>query len=99
MDLTQVLLSPVVTEKTTKAQEGRKYTFLVHQDANKVMVEHAIEKAYGVKVTSVNIIPVQKKVRLVGRGRTITKRPASKKAIVTLDAKSTLDFNKVKTTK
>lgn len=99
MELTKVLISPVVTEKSTGAQENRKYSFLVHLNTNKIEVLKAVEEAYGVKVQSVNIIPVRKKTRLVGRGREITKRHAAKKAVVTLKPKQTIDFNKVKTTK
>ncbi len=99
MDLTNILLQPVVTEKSSMNQEMGKYTFRVHSDANKIQVEKAVEKAYGVNVTSVRIQKIQRKERLVGRGKTRTKRPASKRAIVTLKAKQTLDFNKVKTSK
>ena len=99
MDLTKVLLSPVVTEKSTRIQENRKYTFLVHLKANKIEIAQAVEDAYGAKVDSVNIVPVLKKIRLVGRGREITKRPAARKAIVTLKPKQTLDFNKIKAAK
>ena len=99
MELANVLLSPVVTEKSTKSQESRKYTFLVNLNANKIEIGKAVEKFYGAKVQDINIIPVGKKVRLVGRGREITKRHNAKKAIVTLKPKQTLDFNKVKTAK
>ncbi len=98
MNASQVLLSPVVTEKSTNAQGLRKYTFLVHLDANKVEVRKAIETFYGTKVKAVNIIPVLKKVRMVGRGRSITKRLSAKKAVITLAPKQSIDFNKVKTT-
>jgi len=97
MELTNVLLSPMVTEKSTNAQALHKYTFLVHLDTNKIEVKKAIEKAYGVKVNNVNIIPVLKKTRLVGRGRSLTKRHTGKKAIVTLAPKQSIDFNKIKT--
>ena len=70
---------------------------MVHLNANKVEVRNAIEKAYGVRVKSINIIPVLKKVRQAGRGRTITKRHTGKKAIVTLGPKQSIDFNKIKT--
>lgn len=96
MNISNILKSPVVTEKSTKAQEKRKYTFLVDLKANKIEVKNAVEKMYGTKVDSVNIIPVASKVRLVGRGREITKRHNAKKAIVTLKPKQTLDFNKIK---
>jgi large subunit ribosomal protein L23 len=99
MQLTNVLIAPVVTEKSSQAQSGGKYTFRVHSDATKVEVAQAVNKAYGVEVVSVNVIPVRKKERLVGRGRTITKRPASKKVIVTVKAKQSIDFNKVKSSK
>ena len=99
MQLTNVLIAPVITEKSSDAQSKLKYTFRVNDDATKVEIAKAIEKVYGVSVRSVNIIPVRKKARLVGRGRIITKRPTSKKAIVTLKAKQSIDFNKLKTSK
>jgi large subunit ribosomal protein L23 len=99
MDLTNVIKAPIVTEKSTGGQTQRKYSFRVHEDANKIEIASAVERMYGVKVDSVRIIPVQKKTRLVGRGREITKRPAAKKAVVTLQAKQTLDFNKIKVSK
>lgn len=96
MNSNQILLSPVVTEKSTHAQTGRKFTFLVHQDANKIQVAQAVQDAYGVKVKGVHLIKVLKKTRLAGRGRPITKRPAAKKAIVTLQGDQTIDLNKFK---
>ena len=69
---------------------------MVHPDSNKMEIIKAIEEAYGVDFKSVNIVPVLRKARLAGRGRTITKRKAGKKAIVTLDAKQSIDFNKIK---
>jgi large subunit ribosomal protein L23 len=97
MELTQVLISPVVTEKSTSAQALQKYTFMVRLNSNKIQIRNAVEKAYGVKVKDVNIIPVLKKVRLAGRGRPITKRHTGRKAIVTLASKQSIDFNKIKT--
>lgn len=99
MQTTNVLIAPVVTEKSSNAQAKRKYTFRVAGSATKVDIAKAINKAYGVDVTSVNIMPVRKKERLVGRGRSITKRPAAKKAIVTVKSKQNIDFNKLKTSK
>ena len=99
MDLSNILIAPVVSEKSTTAQANRKYSFRVHLKANKIEIAKAVTKTYGVKVKTVNIIPVKEKIRLVGRSRTIRKRPTAKKAIVTLGAKQTLDFNKVKTDK
>ena len=94
-----ILIAPVVSEKSISAQTGRKYTFRVHPAANKIEVAKAVEKFYGVKVDGVNILPIRRKFRLVGRGNERTKRSASKRAIVTLKEKQTIDFNKVKTSK
>ena len=99
MQLTDVLIAPVVTEKSTNAQTKQKFTFRVNGDATKVEIAKAVSQAYGVDVTSVNILPVRSKGRLVGRGRSITKRPVSKRAIVTVKAKQSIDFNKIKTSK
>jgi len=99
MDLHQVLITPVVTEKSTHAQTERKYSFLVREESNKIEVTQAIESMYGVKVQSVRMVPVPEKIRMAGRGRKITKRRNSKKAIVTLAPKQTLDFNKIKISK
>jgi large subunit ribosomal protein L23 len=99
VELTNVLIAPVVTEKSTNAQSKWKYTFRVRLEATKVEVAKAVSKAYGVDVLTVNVIPVRKKERLIGRGRTITKRSASKKVVVTVKAKQSIDFNKVKASK
>ncbi len=99
MQLNQVIQSPVVTEKSTNGHADRKYTFLVHPDATKVEIAQAVSDAYGVKVDSVNVNKVLKKTRLIGRGRTMTKRHAAKKAVVTLKEKESIDFNKFKSAK
>ena len=82
MHLYQVLLRPIVTEKSTQLQERDKYVFQIALRANKVMVREAVQKAYDVKVTSVNIIRTPGKVKRYGPRR--VKRPGTKKAIVTL---------------
>ena len=94
MELTQILLSPVVTEKSNAKQAKHVYTFLVNLKANKIEIAKAVGKAYGVDVKKVAVISVRAKRRLAGRGKLITKRPAAKKAFVTIDAKQTLDVNK-----
>lgn len=99
MQLTSVLLAPVVTEKSAHQQGQGKYTFRVHSDANKIQVAQAVEAAYGVQISAVNILPVRKKQRMVGRGKFRTKRPASKRAIVTTVKKQSIDFNQFKSTK
>ena len=96
MEQTNILKSPIVTEKSTNSQALGKYSFLVHPDANKIEIKQAIEQSYGVNVQSVKIVPIIKKQRLAGRGSMITKRHAGKKAIVTIEKKQSIDFNKIK---
>lgn len=89
-----VLVAPVVTEKSV-AVTG-KYAFRVHPEASKADIKAAVNEFYGVEVTNVNILAVKPKTRMVGRGRTMTKRSAGKKAIVTLKSGQTLNFNDFK---
>jgi large subunit ribosomal protein L23 len=78
----EVLLAPVVSEKSYSLIEDRKYSFRVHQDAHKTQVRQAVEELFGVKVQAVNIIQVRPKPKRRGmiRGR----KPGWKKAIVQL---------------
>ena len=78
----QVLLAPVVSEKSYSLITDRKYTFKVHEDAHKTQVRQAVEELFQVKVTSVNIVKVQSKPKK--RGLTRGRRPGWKKAIVQL---------------
>ena len=78
----QVLLAPVVSEKSYSLITDRKYTFKVHEDAHKTQVRQAVEELFGVKVASVNIVKVQSKPKR--RGVTRGRRPGWKKAIVQL---------------
>ena len=78
----QVLIRPVVTEKSTLLQEQDKYVFQVDSKANKVMIREAVEKAYDVKVLSVNTVKTHGKMKRYGPRW--TKRSDTKKAIVSL---------------
>jgi large subunit ribosomal protein L23 len=78
----QVLLAPVVSEKSYSLITDRKYTFKVHEDAHKTQVRQAVEELFEVKVTRVNIVKVQSKPKK--RGLTRGRRPGWKKAIVQL---------------
>jgi len=82
LDLTQVLIAPVVSEKSYSGIADRTYTFKVHQDAHKTQVRQAVEKLFEVKVERVNIIKVQAKPKR--RGLIRGTRPGWKKAIVKL---------------
>jgi large subunit ribosomal protein L23 len=82
MHLYEVLRRPVITEKNTELQAQGKYAFEVAREANKPQIKQAVEKAFKVKVTAVNVVAVHGKMRRVGRRQVLT--PAWKKAIVTL---------------
>ena len=77
-----VIIRPVVTEKTTMLGESGKYVFQVHPSANKLEVKAAVEDLFKVDVTSVNVSRVHGKWRRFGRSR--GRRPDWKKAMVTL---------------
>ena len=78
----QVLLAPVVSEKSYSLIGDRKYTFKVHKDAHKTQIRQAVEELFDVKVDSVNIVKVKAKPKR--RGFTRGSRPGWKKAIVKL---------------
>ena len=78
----QVLLAPVVSEKSYSLITDRKYTFKVHEDAHKTQIRQAVEELFEVKVESVNIVKVLSKPKR--RGLTKGRRPGWKKAIVQL---------------
>ena len=78
-----VILKPVVTEKSMDAMADRKYTFLVHPEADKLLIREAVEKMFpGTKVKNVNTMNQDGKTKR--RGRTEGKTAKSKKAVVTL---------------
>ena len=78
-----VILSPVITEKSMNAMADKKYTFYVHTDATKTQVKEAVEKMFeGTKVAKVNTMNLEGKNRR--RGMTIGKTAKKKKAIVQL---------------
>ena len=82
-----VILKPVLTEKSMSGIGEKKYTFLVHTDANKSQIKEAVEKMFtGAKVKRVNTVNCDGKTKR--RGRTEGKTAATKKAIVWLTADS-----------
>ena len=82
MQVLEVLVRPVVTEKSTLLQEQDKYVFEVLPKANKIMVREAVERAYNVKVVAVNILKNHGKTKRYGPRRITTRD--RKKAVVTL---------------
>ena len=78
-----IILKPVITEKSMAAMEEKKYTFLVQTDATKNQIKEAVEKLFeGTKVDKVNTMNLEGKTRR--RGRTAGKTAKTKKAIVKL---------------
>jgi len=82
MHLYDVLRRPLITEKNTDMQALNKYAFEIADGANKMMIKNAVEKAFKVKVTGINVITVRGKVKRMGR-RMVRSSPW-KKAVVTL---------------
>ena len=82
-----VILKPVITEKSMAAMGEKKYTFLVHPEANKTMIKEAVEKMFeGAKVKTVNTMNLDGKTKR--RGMTFSKTAKTKKAVVTLTEES-----------
>ena len=82
-----VILKPVVTEKSMSQMAEKKYTFLFHPEANKAQIKEAVEKMFeGAKVKSVNTMNMDGKNKR--RGMTVGKTAKTKKAIVQLTADS-----------
>ena len=78
----QVLLAPVVSEKSYELVSDRKYSFRVHADAHKTQIRQAVEELFNVHVEGVNVVQVRSKPKRRGMFRGT--RPGWKKAIVQL---------------
>lgn len=79
----QVLLRPIITEKATMLTGENKYAFQVDPRANKLQIKQAVQAAFDVQVTAVNVMNVKGKRRRLGR-RSAGRSPDWKKAIITL---------------
>ena len=90
MDHSQVLIRPVVSEKSYVLATADKYTFRVHPDAHKTQIRQAVEELFEVKVERVNVIKVQAKPKRRGMFRGT--RPGWKKAVVQLRAGDTIEI-------
>ena len=78
-----IILKPVITEKSMSAQADKKYTFLVHPDSNKSQIKEAVEKMFeGTKVKKVNTLNIKGKKKR--RGMVVGMTAKQKKAIVSL---------------
>jgi large subunit ribosomal protein L23 len=85
-DPRDILLAPVISEKSYGLIEEGTYTFIVHPDSNKTQIKIAVEKVFGVKVTSVNTANRQGKRKRTRFG--YGKRKDTKRALVTISADS-----------
>ncbi|MDR0570484.1 MAG: 50S ribosomal protein L23 [Clostridiales Family XIII bacterium] len=81
-----IILKPVITERSMDEASKRKYTFKVARDANKTEVKKALEEIFGITIDKVNIMNVKGKLKRMGKN--VGRTAASKKAIVTLSPKS-----------
>ena len=86
----EVLLAPVVSEKSYSLITDRKYTFKVHKNAHKTQVRQAVEELFAVHVENVNILKVQPKPKRRGVSKGI--RPGWKKAIVQVREGETIEI-------
>ncbi len=90
-DLFQIIGAPLITEKgTLLAEDGNQVLFRVPRDANKTEIRQAVEKLFDVKVVKVRTLNYLGKTRRVGRH--VGRRPAWKKAYVTLAEGQSIDF-------
>ena len=86
-----VIVKPVVTEKSTTLSENNQIVFLVNINSNKFDIKKSIELIYGVKVSSVNVIRVKGKTK-VFKGK-VGKRSDYKKAIISLPKGQSIDLS------
>ena len=86
-----IIIKPIITEKSMSLQAESKYTFKVAKNANKVMIKQAVEELFDVQVAAVNTMNVRGRAKRVGMNRGVT--PSWKKTIVTLKPESkTIEF-------
>ena len=90
-DARDVIIRPVVSEKSYTLLEDGRYTFIVHPSANKTEIRQAVEKIFGVTVANVNTMN-RKGKRIRGRRGHMGKRPDTKRAVVTLVPGDSIDI-------
>jgi len=90
MDARDILIRPLITEKSTQLMEEGKYVFVVAKKANKIEIAKAVAEVFNVKVANVNTVNVSGKLKRMGRF--VGKRSDYKKAIVKLAPGETIEF-------
>ncbi len=90
MEATEIIIKPLLTEKSYSGIANKVYSFVVAKNANKVEIAHAVETMFNVEVAKVNTLIVKghKKSQNTKQGRTVGKTSDYKKAVVTLTEKS-----------
>ena len=94
MKPSDVLIKPVLSEKANKqAEKMNRFTFIVDRKANKLEIKKAVELFYGVQVEMVNtqVVPSKLKAKYTKAGFIVGRKPAKKKAIVTIVQGETID--------
>ena len=86
-----IIIAPIITEKTAGMETEGKYAFKVDPRANKTEIKNAIEKKFNVKVTGINTVNSHPKKKRVGKYTGMTNK--YKKAIVTLEKGNTISFD------
>lgn len=95
MKLSEVIIKPVLSEKVNRLSEKyNRYTFIVNRKANKIEIKKAVEEFYGITVDDVNtlVMPSKVKQRNTKSGLLTGRKPAKKKAIVTVAEGDTIDL-------
>ena len=95
MNLSEVLIKPILSEKANKqAEKSNRYSFVVDKKANKLEIKKAVESFYGVQVDDVNtiVVPSKAKARYTKAGFIVGRKPSKKKAIVTVAKGETIDL-------
>ena len=95
MKLSEVLVKPILTEKANSQQEKlRRYAFRVSRKANKLEIKKAVEDFYGVTVVNVNtsVVPGKNKTRFTKAGYVQGRKPAFKKALITVAEGEAIDL-------
>jgi large subunit ribosomal protein L23 len=95
MKPSDILIKPVLSEKANKqAEKMNRYTFVVDRKANKLEIKKAVESFYGVQVEMVNtsVVPSKLKAKYTKAGFIVGRKPAKKKAVVTVAAGELIDI-------
>lgn len=91
-DPRDIILRPVVSEKSYSLLDRNVYTFIVAKDANKIEIKQAVESIFNVKVTNISTLNRKGKVKRNRRSNTSGKRPDTKRAIVAVAADDRIDI-------